>query len=797
LRQSYIAGQGIWISPSVSRIFDRCLAPLALLALLLIGGAALAQSPPVPAETSSTQRFALTGKPAAAPLSSAEIEGLIATLEDPQRRDDLIANLRTLQAARGDQPASEEQLAEDLVTDLVGEIAKRTETVRRVSVSIIDSLDQIPALVQWLEARIADPAQRSQWLAIALRIAAYVAIAVAAYLGVALALRPVRRRLSQDVDDNTSSRLLRLLVILLLDLLPLVAFVLAIIVVATVATKTIITPSEEARRVVELLIQAVILARVSIALARLIFAPKAPGLRLLSLSNEAAGRCFRWTRWLASTTIYGYFALEAGRAVGLPWTIEGFLRHFLFLVVALMVVTLIVRSREPVGHALASLAEEEHNRLVRRLPWRGLAGMWHLLAALYVLLVFAVWALKIPGGFQLLFGATLGTALVVAGCWLALRVTDQLFGRGARRVQDGDEQLSGIDRRIGRYLPVAGGVVKALIVLGAGIALLEVWGFGTLSWLRTEAGQNLLGRLLIVFAVVVVAIAVWEAISLAIERSISEEDEEGNLRLSNRTRTLLNIMRNFLAVFLSLIALFLILSELGLNIAPLLAGAGVVGLAIGFGSQKLVQDIITGMFVLLGDTIRIGDVVEVASRVGVVEQMTMRTVVLREYGGNVHTIPYSAIDTVTNYTKDFSYAVFNIGVAYRENVDQVMEALREIGAEMNRDNHFRRLILEPLEVAGVDAFADSAVVIKARLKTRPLKQWEVAREFNRRVKNRFDELGIEIPFPHQTVYFGVDKAGRAPPVQVELASAATAGRQDPEPTEAASPPQVLARSRGA
>jgi small conductance mechanosensitive channel len=301
----------------------------------------------------------------------------------------------------------------------------------------------------------------------------------------------------------------------------------------------------------------------------------------------------------------------------------------------------------------------------------------------------------------------------------------------------------------------------------------------------------------------VFTIAVWEAISLAIERSISEQDEEGNLRYSNRTRTLLNIMRNFLAVFFSLIALFLILSELGLNIAPLLAGAGVIGLAIGFGSQKLVQDIITGMFVLLGDTIRIGDVVEVASRVGVVEEMTMRTVVLREYGGNVHTIPYSAIDTVTNYTKDFSYAVFEIGVAYRENVDQVMEVLREIGTELNRDNHFRRMILEPLEIAGVDRFADSAVIVKARLKTRPLKQWEVGREFNRRVKNRFDELGIEIPFPHQTVYFGVDKAGRAPPVQVDLGAAraaaaatATEPRQEPAPAEAASPPPVLARSRG-
>ena len=254
-----------------------------------------------------------------------------------------------------------------------------------------------------------------------------------------------------------------------------------------------------------------------------------------------------------------------------------------------------------------------------------------------------------------------------------------------------------------------------------------------------------------------------------------------------------------------MIALFLILSELGLNIAPLLAGAGVVGLAIGFGSQKLVQDIITGMFVLFGDTMRIGDVVGVASRVGVVEEMTMRTVVLREYSGSVHTIPYSAIDTVTNFTKDFSYAVFEVAIAYRERVEQVMELLHELGREMNREPHFRRLMLEPIEVDGIDRFTDSAVIIKARVKTRPLKQWEVAREFNRRMKNRFDELGIEIAFPHRTLYLGVDRDGKAPRLRVDLA-AKHADQAEPAPgpgaaeaeAEAAQPQTApaLTQSRG-
>jgi small conductance mechanosensitive channel len=222
----------------------------------------------------------------------------------------------------------------------------------------------------------------------------------------------------------------------------------------------------------------------------------------------------------------------------------------------------------------------------------------------------------------------------------------------------------------------------------------------------------------------------------------------------------------------------------------------VIGLAIGFGSQKLVQDIITGMFVLFSDTMRVGDVVEVGGRAGVVEAVTIRTVVLRDYGGNVHTIPYSAIDTVTNLTKEFSYAVFDIGVGYRENVDEVMQVLRDLGAEMRQDPYFRRLILEPLEVAGVDRFADSAVVIKARFKTRPLRQWEVAREFNRRIKNRFDELRIEIPFPHQTLYFGADKQGRAPPAHVAVHYAEPAAGERAEEPEPGQAQPYLARSSG-
>ena len=221
-------------------------------------------------------------------------------------------------------------------------------------------------------------------------------------------------------------------------------------------------------------------------------------------------------------------------------------------------------------------------------------------------------------------------------------------------------------------------------------------------------------------------------------------------------------------VVLTLVATLMVLSELGINIAPLLAGAGVVGLAIGFGAQRLVQDVINGVFILFQDLMSVGDVVKLGDKAGVVEALSIRTVRLRDLAGVVHTIPFSAIEGVSNLTREFSFHVFDIGIAYREDVDDVVALLQQIGEELHADPETGPLILEPLELFGLDAFGDSAIVVKGRIKTRPIKQWQVGRAFNRRMKIRFDEHGIEIPFPHRTLYFGQDRDGSAPPAFVRL-----------------------------
>jgi small conductance mechanosensitive channel len=188
-------------------------------------------------------------------------------------------------------------------------------------------------------------------------------------------------------------------------------------------------------------------------------------------------------------------------------------------------------------------------------------------------------------------------------------------------------------------------------------------------------------------------------------------------------------------------------------------------LAIGFGAQSLVKDVISGLFILLENSIRVGDVVEVASVSGVVEEVQLRTIMLRDLSGNVHVVPNGVIDKVKNMTKFYSYYLFEVGIAHKENVDEVMEVLHAIAVELQADPLFAIDILEPLDMLGVDQFADSAVIIKCRLKTKPMQQWRIGRKMNRRIKNTFDAKGIEIPFPHRTLYWGHQMTAAAAPAQ--------------------------------
>ena len=234
----------------------------------------------------------------------------------------------------------------------------------------------------------------------------------------------------------------------------------------------------------------------------------------------------------------------------------------------------------------------------------------------------------------------------------------------------------------------------------------------------------------------------------------SEAEGEPPSESEKRVETIVRLIKQACLVALWLTIGLVILKELGIEIGPIIASAGIVGLAIGFGAQNLVRDIISGFFLILENQIRVGDVAILNGTGGLVEQINFRTTVLRDLGGVVHVFPNGTITTLSNLTNEWSAYVFDIGVAYKEDTDRVIGIMCEVGAAMREDPKFGRYMLEAPEIFGVDKFADSAVVIKGRIKTRPIRQWEVGREYLRRVKYAFDQNGIEIPFPHRALYFG-------------------------------------------
>lgn len=280
-------------------------------------------------------------------------------------------------------------------------------------------------------------------------------------------------------------------------------------------------------------------------------------------------------------------------------------------------------------------------------------------------------------------------------------------------------------------------------------------------------------KLLLIIAVILVVLRLCRVLSRRLEKVFlkGREDEES----LKRARTLSNLINQFLRGVILVIAIMTILGALDIQIAPILATAGVAGLAVGFAAQSLIKDVINGFFIILWDQIRVGDVVRVAGRSGVVESVTLKMTVLRDLDGNVHFIPNGIIDVVTNFTKDFSRFVFDIGVSYFEDVDRVMEVMKKVDEELRAEPEWAESILAPLEVLGLDRFENSAVVIRARTTTKPGQQWQVAREFNRRLKMAFDRQGISIPFPHLTMFIGQDKAGKSAPLPIRIENHGRAG----------------------
>ena len=680
-----------------------------------------------------------------------ELEDLAAVMEDEAAQEQLLSRIRTLIAAI--ENTHVKPPVESAGARLIAVLSENVRETRREFGAAAYALLDVPLIFAWVRDQAANPNALQRWFNLIIKVALIlIAGGVAERLARLLLKRPWRALEERDAD-TLWVRLPLLAGRTVLDLVTIVAFAAAAYAVAPVVQ---ITP--QAHIITLALINAYLIVRVILSVARMLLAPAVKTLRVLPLTDMTANYLFIWIRRLVGFSVFGFFFAEVAVLLGLPADGYTGLVGLLGLVITSLVVVFCLQNRAPVANWIRGGEKEKRIGRLRD----QFADIWHVLAVIYVATIFGVWVLDIEGGFQYLARATAITAMILVASLLIMTGLDRLVVRGFAIRQEVRERFPTLEERANQYLPALRMLLRWAVGLITALALLETWGVDALSWLDTPLGKQLSESAFSIIAVVGLALIFWEAVNISVERYLTKINTEGNVvERSARIRTLLPLFRKVVFTVLAVMVSLIVLSELGINIGPLLAGAGVIGLAVGFGAQTLVKDVITGLFILIEDSITVGDYVDVGGHEGDVESLSVRTIRLRDPAGSVHTVPFSEVGTVLNYTKDFSNVVLNIGIAYRENVDDVIKVLVALGREMAEDQTLAPDIIRPLEVQGVQSLDDSAVVIRARIKVRAGTQWGIKREFNRRMKNRFDELGIEIPFPQQTITFGEDKEGNA------------------------------------
>ena len=742
----------------------------AILCLFASAPAALAQvpSPSLPGAAATPSADATSD-----PTDPEALKQAIAVLDDPAKRAELIQVLRTMLAAKT-QPKTEQPAADTVLEQGINQIDQRVAGVSDFLVTLPSSFDRFPAILSWLHYQITDGWRNDLWKNELFRLIGILAFGGAALVGTRMALRRRADRSETIEDDQPTVSLRRRLGRVALLAAPPFAFIVVVLIL------TGVLPGEFlAHRIARVAAWWMAIYTLIVLIAHLLFAPRTASFRMTPVDDALALRTFQRVRLLSGLFAGGEFLFQTAGMLGMPWTLNSFLSHLLNGGLTLLAIVTIQQWRQPIAKSIASLGEGGDGTLVRFLTPRRLAAAWHVLAIAWVVTAYLLWALQIPGGFYLFVRGTFTTIVT----FIAVRLLLMRIEVEPPIVSDGpDQPAAKVEPQPKRgYLqtlgPVARGVLAFVIRLVGLLIVIEGWGLGLRDWLVAGDGTQLVRSLTKLAIIATTAFVAWRLSGSTIAGAIEAKDGAGNLRHSARTRTLLQILRNLFLAAIVIIVLLLFLSEIGIDAGPLLAGAGVVGLAIGFGSQKLVQDVIGGSFILLGDTVRVGDVVDIGGKSGVVEGLSIRTVTLRGYNGDVHTVPYSAIEVVTNLTRDFSYAVFEIGIDYDTPVDQAMDIMREVSEKMRSTWPWYRKMLQPLDIAGLDRLADSALIIKARIKVRPGDQWEITREYQRRLRQRFAELGISFPYPARQIVIrdAGDLSRKANEVEIQAAAVAASG----------------------
>jgi small-conductance mechanosensitive channel len=518
---------------------------------------------------------------------------------------------------------------------------------------------------------------------------------------------------------------------------------------------------------------------------RFVLSPTTGDLRLIAIGDRAARYLSRWLNVIISILGYGQLLVIPIVNQNVSFAAGSATSVVISLIVLLIALALVLRNRRRVAdwlsgeqaHQAAFLAPEglqpdapeeavTPEEVRRSGPLRFLALHWHWPVIAYLAALFVIVVSRPDGMLFPVLGASGKILLAILIGMIVTGGITRAISHGVTLPGGVNARLPLLERRLNRFVPAALMVVRFLVILVVIAFTLDILGaLDFEGWLESQVGVRTTATIISTAFTLLFGFLLWLAITSWIDYRLNPE--YGHVPTARET-TLLSLLRNAVTVAVIIITTMFALSNIGLDIAPLLASAGVLGLAIGFGAQKMVQDIITGIFIQFESAINVGDVITVAGTTGTVERLTIRSVSLRDLHGAYHIIPFSSVDMVSNFMRDFAYFVCDMGVAYREDTGEVRDAMMDAFDELAGDASLADGFLGRMEWMGVTTFGDNAVTVRARLKTKPGRQWAIGRAYNAIVKRVFDERGIEMPFPHRTIYFGEDKSGAAPAARIAV-----------------------------
>lgn len=503
-----------------------------------------------------------------------------------------------------------------------------------------------------------------------------------------------------------------------------------------------------------LLLNAFLVVELSKLWVRIFLSPRHQALRLLPVGDSNATYWQFWSGRIIS--LVGYtFLFVAPLLAGTLSTAAAAAVQVLVMTTAILVgIIIVLQNRDDVRSWLNEVGERRQDGIGQLL--RLLGQLWHALAIAYLLALLVLWFTNPDEALPFMLKATVQSMIAVLVGALVVTFISRAVSFGLNLSPDVKQRLPLLETRLQAFVPRVMQIVRWAAIVVVAAAIIQTWGvFDVAEWALSDAGLSTIGSVISAGLILLVCIVLYVVVASWVEYRLNVTI--GRMP-SAREKTLLNLFKNAFTIALVVFGLMLALAQIGVNIAPLLAGAGVVGLAIGFGAQKLVQDIITGIFIQFENIMNEGDVVQVGDKSGAVEKLTIRSVTIRDMSGTVHLIPFSSVDQVSNMMRGFSFHVAEIGVAYDSDITEVKRAMQDAFDQLMETEH-KNEIIDELDMQGIIAFAASAVTVRARIKTLPGKHWGVGRTYSEIVKTVFADRGIEIPYPHVTyVQGGVARA---------------------------------------